>query len=144
MSWVELRNILLPGLTAAQQRTVVVSVVVLAFGFHVAWACGYVPGVAGFATEDQVEEVAISAESAEQAAEAAREEARQLVQEVQSSVVDLQSEILEERISNLQTLRCRTDDSELHDQYSARINRNMAKYRSINGYYFQLTPCTDY
>lgn len=141
MSWSDLKDALLLGMTPSQQRSVLILVAILAFSFHVAWACGYVPGVDGFARERQVQKVAD--ELARTAAREAKEDALRYIEQVEESIKELHTEILEERIQNFQIQRCRAENERLREQYANRVNRNMSKYRRINGYYYNITDCQD-
>lgn len=141
MSWEKIKETFLLDMSPTQQRSILILLAVLAFTFHVAWACGYVPNVDGFAREGQVQRIAD--EIASEAAGRAKEDALSHIDQVKGSIKDLHTEILEERIQNLQIERCRSDDENLREQYATRVNQNMAKYRQVNGYYYNLTACRD-
>lgn len=54
----ELKSILsamLPPLDDGQRRSLLTTVLVFFFAFHIAWACGYVPGLDGFARASAAE-----------------------------------------------------------------------------------------
>lgn len=141
MTWDKLRETFLLDMSPTQQRSILILLAILAFTFHVAWACGYVPNVDGFAREGQVQRIAN--EIASEAADRAKEDALSYITQVEGSIRDLHTEILEERIQNLQIERCRAEEDRLREQYAARVNRNMSKYRAINGYYYNITECQD-
>ena len=141
MTWEKLKETFLLDMSPTQQRSLLILLAVLAFTFHVAWACGFVPGVDGFAREHYVQQVAD--QIARAAAEGAKEDALQYIAQVEGSIKNLHTEILEERIQNLQLERCRADNEQLREQYAARVNRNMSKYRVLNGYYYNITACQD-
>lgn len=50
----QLFAMLLPEMTKDQRRALLTSCVIFFFAFHIAWACGWVPGLPGFAKADAV------------------------------------------------------------------------------------------
>lgn len=50
----QLFALLMPEMTKDQRRALVTSCMIFFFVFHIAWACGWVPGLPGFARADAV------------------------------------------------------------------------------------------
>lgn len=56
MKWDKLLEYLLAPFTTEQRWRLVVGFVIAAFMFHIAWACGRIPGLDGFASAQSVEQ----------------------------------------------------------------------------------------
>lgn len=139
MAWRDIPKILFAGLTTEQQRSILVSLAAIAFTVHILHAYGVLPFDDGFVSTTQVEEIADRV--AEVAADRTNMETLQYVELVEDSINELHTEILTERIENLQIQKCGAENQRLRNQFSGRINRNMAKYRELNGFDYRLTPC---
>lgn len=143
MSWGRIQEILFEGMTSQQQRTVIFAVLTLFFIFHVAWACGHIPSMPGFALASDIEDVSLELREIDKSAREAVEAAREQSKKVEGLVLSLHVEILEERMMSLHILRCRAGNTETKQLYANRIQRNLSKYRELQGYHYQLPACED-
>lgn len=101
-----------------EHRTTVWRVLItLIIAGHVAWACGWVPGVSGFAMADEVSDV------------------KEDVKTIQIDLVDAQ--IFEQRLRQCQS----TDQArQVHAQ---RLQRLLRRYQELTGRNYQLPSCSD-
>lgn len=134
MSWKGLREIIFFNMTPAQQWRMTVAAGLLILMTHALWAHGFYVLGPGFVGHEEAKEIARSA---------AQEAAQSVRGETLNAINSLRSELLEDKIRTLHTSRCRTNQTDLRDEFTAQISRAMSKYRSLNGYYYQLTPCSD-
>lgn len=84
--------------------------------FHIFWACGWVPGMPGFALAAHAEDT-------------------------NSEVRQLRIELLERDLLDAHALRCAADDRELRRLYSQRVQMRLRKYQEIVGTPYPLEPC---
>lgn len=114
-------------MTPLQRRIMVQSLVALLFLFHVLWACGWLPGISGFALASDTAQV--------------QEDIKDLRRTIQEGFNAIRKEQIQERLSSLQALRCTATDAQLRQEYINRIQDLQSRHRDAFGYTYPLEPC---
>lgn len=107
------------------RQTVQLWVVSIILAFHVLWACGWIPGMPGFALDTDISEVKV--------------ELRDLTLELRQQRVDY----LEERILTAYAEHCRADELSLKQIHQRRLQRLLRLYQDVTGRAYPLQRCAE-
>lgn len=110
------------------------------FLFHIAWACGFVPGVPGFALADDVDQ------KIDQAMQPVRAQLGQITTQIASQDDILKSIRLDQlaaRIRDLQQQRCEAKDRHVKESIDEEIDRQQRQYRVLAGERCPLPACEE-
>jgi hypothetical protein len=115
--------------------------------FHIAWACGFLPGVSGFAYANELDEKidgklqpiygqlgAITTQLAES------REAQKEAQKVQARILQSQ---LSAQLRDLHRLKCSTQDDHVRMRMERDIEEVQQEYRELSGERYPLPACKD-
>lgn len=114
-------------MTPLQRRIMVQTIIAGLFAFHIAWACGWLPGISGFALASDTQQV--------------QEDIKDLRQTIENGFKEIRKEQIQDRLSALQALRCTAQDQQLEREYVNRIQELQSRYRDAFGYTYPLEPC---
>lgn len=114
--------------------TIQVWVVTALFVSHIAWACGWIPGVSGFAFASDIDDVQhdLQALSTE-----VQHELRELTGELRTQRI----EYLEERILSAYAQQCSATKGDLRDIHQRRLTRLLRHYQDVTAYTYPLQEC---
>jgi hypothetical protein len=124
------------GLTAQQQRTAMLIILLAGFGFHVLWACGYIPGLPGFALANDVTELRRELEEDNDAIS-------ESLEDIKDQLHEDRIDRLEDRIRHFHMLRCQAESPEMRRLYADRVNDNLLRHRRLSRTYLRLSACED-
>lgn len=134
MSWKDIQEVLLFGMAPSQRWRLLMALAIVVFAAHTLWAHGVYDANEGFVTQNRAERIAQAAAS---------EAAQKVREEILTSLNALRSELLADKMQAWHYTRCRSDDSNLKEQLTRQISKAASRFRRINGYHYQLTPCVD-
>ena len=106
--------------------------------FHVAWACGLVPGVPGFARADEVDEKIGEKLKPlyEQVGQIAKQQA-----DTDEVVKEIRADQLAQRIRELQALRCTNGNRHDNERIDSEIESAQRPYRKLMGERYPVARC---
>jgi len=124
MSLGKVYEVILSGISPEVRRELMLLLLVAAFTLHVAWACGYLPRLPGFALAADVQEL-VSA-----------------VGRIEDSLITDRIDRLESEIRNLHMLRCYASNS-TRQLYAQMLDAKLVRYRRLTQNQLTLPPCAD-
>lgn len=105
------------------RHTLQVWLVTVLFSVHVAWACGWIPGMSGFAFAQDIDDV--------------KHEIKELTEELRTQRV----EYLEERILAAYAQQCSAGTQDLREIHQRRLTRLLRHYQDVTDYTYPLQAC---
>lgn len=103
---------------ARRRWRLTVALVLLLVGFHVAWACGFVPGLDGFARADSVAVV-------------------------KSDVAMIRTELLEQRLFETRVRQCTSTTSDARQYHGEKLQELRRTYYSVTGHDYPVPTCEE-
>lgn len=134
----EFWNLITEDLPEGAKQRFLLLVMSVFIAIHVSWACGWIPGISGFAMAQDTAEIS---EEVEQLREALKDQNKELGTMLRQGLDDLKRSQLEGRINSLHVLRCAAERRALQQEYANQIQKLQSEYRRLAGYQYPLERC---
>lgn len=111
------------ALPSGVRHTIQLWLITALFTVHVAWACGLIPGVQGFAFASDINDV------------------KHEIQELTLALQTQRVEYLEERVLTAYAQQCSAEGQDLREIHQRRLTRLLRHYQDVTGYTYPLQAC---
>lgn len=141
MNWKDAYQVLTEDLTPPMKRFLLHLVLFAVLFLHVAWACGWIPNVPGFALASDTDEILKVQREMEKDWDGKLDELKASLDDLADNVHTMRVEMLEERILMLRSARCQAEGTNNREQYSRRLQRALRQYRTLTNTAYPLEAC---
>lgn len=140
VDFVKVVTTILPPMSPMQTWRVLVAIGLMMAGVHVAWACGYIPGLAGFAQTAQVEQIKKTVDDGQKKTE-------QSVEAIKQTQGVILTRLIASDVESARASQCKAlaeGNQAAAQGWRVRLDASLYEYRYNAQRDYVLRPCSEY